>query len=110
MFDIVLWVFAVIGLLSVIKFLIGLLIHIGLYVTDYLSDYNCKYVGRIKQYYFGHTEFNDWHIIPTFSIHYDGINSGITFYWLKYSFEIVNDFLRERDIEAISKYRFQSEK
>lgn len=107
MFNTLLWILIIIGIISLLRILILLLLHIGLYVTDQFSGYNCKYTGRITRSYFSTSEFNEWYFIPTFGICFDGINSGITFYWLKYSFSISTDFLTEKEEDAINTIKLQ---
>ena len=94
----------IIAWLAIIQFVLLVLWHIIIYIHVKISkDYN--YVSIRKNTYLFETEYKEWYIIPTISLHKSIISTNIDITWLKWNLSIVYMLITELDEEAERKIR-----
>ena len=89
----------IIAWLAIIQFVLLVLWHIIIYIHVKISkDYD--YVSIRRNTYLFETDYGEWYIIPTISLHKTKISTNVDITWLKWNLSITYMIITELDERA----------
>lgn len=89
----------VIAWLAIIQFVLLVLWHIIIYIHVKISE-DYDYVSIRRNTYLFDTEYKEWYIIPTISLHITTTSTNINITWLKWNLSINYMLVTELDEAA----------